>query len=198
MDLQAVMNKELDPTVDEIPDPVEEGIFNTAFDMDTTAETDDEDADDSPLFEGEEAERYGSGRANPMPSIFTRRRKLGGMDLVPFGTPPDQRTVPNQDAAPRRGVFVREAVFDDVVREVLDGMEAYTEADREALRQSFRRVARALDREGRFEMKFGKNKENYESNLKKVLENVDLVALGRKAVKGAAMDKVLRKTLNMV
>jgi glutathionyl-hydroquinone reductase len=113
------------------------------------------------------------------------------------GTPPD-RTRPAEDAAPRRGVYVRRAVFEAALDDAIEGMEAYTEDDREELRESFLRVADELYNEGRFEMQFGKNKENYEENLKKVAKEIDLVELGKKAVRGAAMDKVLRKALRLV
>lgn len=148
---------------------------------------------------------------SPMPRMNTRRRSFTpdqldlitlphtelALDTIPH-TPPDQRTVPFADAAPRRAIYVRRAVFADAVDAVVDDMEAYTELDREELKESFLRVAKELEEEGRFEMRFGSNKENYESNLKKVVEEIDLVELGKKAVQGAAMDKVLRKALNMV
>jgi U3 small nucleolar RNA-associated protein 14 len=138
---------------------------------------------------------------SPIPSFNTRRRSLSqqALEVVPYMLyTPDRPTRPNMDAAPRRGNFFRNAVFEEAVDEVVDAnTEAYTERDREELKQSFLRVADELEKEGRFEMKFGRNKENYESNLKKVVKKVDLVALGRKAVEGAAMDKVLRKTMGI-
>ena len=137
---------------------------------------------------------------SPIPRLRTRRRSLtpSQLQMVRYqGTPP-RRTRPAEDAAPRRGVYVRRAVFEAALDDAIEGMEAYTEDDREELRESFLRVADELYNEGRFEMQFGKNKENYEENLKKVAKEIDLVELGKKAVRGAAMDKVLRKALRLV